>query len=111
MLDANTGRVDAVTLQAQRKGPADRDYQSRAAQRPPVELVVELILEISGGVSVVERDPRQRAVQTEQPHKEMRFDVVALEDIRTCFRDRLFQDIENTGIEAASLMDRGDLDA
>ncbi len=52
-------------------------------QRPPIDLLVDTILQIGLAVpGKLERDPGVGSMQAQEPNEEMRLYVVALEDVR-----------------------------
>ena len=62
------------------EGSADGDQVVGVVEAPTVELVIEPLFEIGGGVAVVESDPGVGPIESAAGNEEVGFDVVGLDD-------------------------------
>ena len=83
------------------EGSADSNQVVGAVQAPTVELVVEPLFEIGGGVAVVESDPGVGPIESAAGNEEVGFDVMRLDDVGGEGMDELTDFGEERGVEGA----------
>src|SRR5579864_3588323 len=86
MLNSDAATCHTFSFKISNKLLADRNDLVCFAQRESVELVVQKHLEIGPRIPMMEGDPVRRAIESAEPHQEMRFHAMRLNDVRFAYR-------------------------